>query len=209
MTKDKITKYIQWMIIGLLTIVCFCLITKQKGITNSDNYNKNDTQFVINSEDKSLSELKKINKELHDSIKSLSNVKEAIQVKYIVKYKTDTIRLNDKYLQKDSVYHYSQESDTIDYDLSIKGKDVEWFKLNMAIKDSLMIVTRSNNGYNETTINHNPNTTITDVTVFTPKKSFIDKVKEKTYFGIGIGAGYGIINNKPDIYIGINVGIKF
>ena len=65
------------------------------------------------------------------------------------------------------------------------------------------------NGQNETTISHGTNTSITDVTVFMPKKKFFQKIKENTYFGVGIGAGYGIINKKADIYIGINAGIKF
>ena len=93
--------------------------------------------------------------------------------------------------------------------MDINGNSVKWFKLGFSIQDSLMIVTRSKNEQNETTITHSVITDINDVTVFVPKKTFIEKLKEKTYVGVGVGAGYGFFNKKPDIYIGINVGIKF
>ena len=154
-------------------------------------------------------ELKKKNKELYDSIRKLTDVKEAIQVKYVIERDIDTVYIDNTYIPIDSIYHYTQNSDTINYNLDIKGKDVEWFKLDFSIQDSLMLVTRSVNGQNETTISHTTNTSIKDVTVFVPKKKFSQKVKENTYFGVGVGAGYGVFNKKPDIYIGINAGIKF
>lgn len=214
MTKDKIKQISLWIVIALLSITCLYLVFDNKK-NNDDNlisdlsFNKNETQYVDISKDKSLSELKKLNKELYDSIRHLSNVKEAMQIKYVTKYKTDTIHINHTYVGKDSIYHYINENDTIKYKIDISGKDVKWFKFGFEMQDSLMVVTRSKNGQNETTITHSKNTDITNTTIFVPNKTFKKKVKEKTYFGIGVGAGYGVINKKPDIYIGINVGVKF
>ena len=198
----------------LLAISCFYFwrsSNDSKGnlIKEEITFDKNEKQTVNISNDKTLGELKKENKELYDSIRKLTDVKEAIQVKYVIERDIDTVYIDNTYIPLDSIYHYAQNSDTINYNLDIKGKDVEWFKLDFSIQDSLMLVTRSVKGQNETTISHTTNTSIKDVTVFVPKKKFSQKVKENTYFGVGVGAGYGFFNKKPDIYIGINVGIKF
>ena len=214
MDKQKIIQIIQWLMIILLAISCFYFWrlsndSKENLIKDEITFDKNERQTVNISNDKTLSELKKENEELYDSIRKLSDVKEAIQVKYVLKRDIDTVYMNNTYIPTDSIYHYAQNSDTINYNLDIKGKDVEWFKLDFSIQDSLMLVTRSVNGQNETTISHTTNTSIEDVTVFVPKKTFSQKVKENIYFGVGVGAGYGVFNKKTDIYIGINVGIKF
>lgn len=198
----------------LLAISCFYFWrssddSKGNLIKEEITFDKNEKQTVNISNDKTLGELKKENKELYDSIRKLTDVKEAIQVKYVIERDIDTVYIDNTYIPLDSIYHYAQNSDTINYNLDIKGKDVEWFKLDFSIQDSLMLVTRSANGQNETTISHTTNTSIKDVTVFVPKKKFSQKVKENTYFGVGVGAGYGFFNKKPDIYIGINAGIKF
>ena len=198
----------------LLAISCFYFWRSSDDsegnlIKDEITFDKNEKQTVNISNDKTWGELKRENEELYDSIRKLSNVKEAIQVKYVLKRDIDTVYINNTYIPIDSIYHYAQNSDTINYNLDIKGKDVEWFKLDFSIQDSLMLVTRSANGQNETTINHTTNTSIKDVTVFVPKKKFSQKVKENVYFGVGVGAGYGFFNKKPDIYIGINAGIKF
>ena len=198
----------------LLAISCFYFwrssnASEGKLIKDEITFDKNEKQTVNISNDKTWGELKRENEELYDSIRKLSNAKEAIQVKYVLKRDIDTGYINNTYIPIDSIYHYAQNSDTINYNLDIKGKDVEWFKLDFSIQDSLMLVTRSANGQNETTISHTTNTSIKDVTVFVPKKKFSQKVKENVYFGVGVGAGYGFFNKKPDIYIGINAGIKF
>lgn len=213
MTKENIIKIWQWLLIGFLAIACFYFWHKSKeahkNFIENTSYQKNDNQYVNIVEDKSLSELKKENKELYDSIKKLSDVKEAVQVKYVTKYNTDTVFVDNTIMTKDSVYHYSEKTDTISYDLDVKGKDVEWFKLGFTLQDSLMIVRRGYNGQNETIITHGNNTTISETTVFVPKKTFMQKVKDNTYWGVGVGAGYGVFSKKADIYIGINAGIRF
>lgn len=211
MNKQKIIQIGQWLAIIVLSIACFYfwMKTHSGSVVTDTQYKKSDMQYVNISSDKSLSELKKENKVLYDSIKKLSDVKEAIQIKYITKYNTDTIKLIGIIPTSDSTYHYSHSSDTIKYKLDINGNKVKWFKLDFAIQDSLMIVTRSKNGKNETLISNGSNTEIQSTTVYIPKKTFLEKLKDKTYFGIGVGAGYGFFSKKPDIYIGINAGINF
>ena len=214
MDKQKIIQIIQWLMIILLAISCFYFWRSSNDsegnlIKDEITFDKNEKQTVNISNDKTWGELKRENEELYDSIRKLSDVKEAIQVKYVLKRDIDTVYINNTYIPIDSIYHYAQNSDTINYNLDIKGKDVGWFKLDFSIQDSLMLVTRSANGQNETTISHTTNTSIKDVTVFVPKKKFSQKVKENVYFGVGVGAGYGFFNHKADSYIGINAGIKF
>lgn len=210
MNKQKVLNIIQWIAILLLSVACVCFWLKsRKSVVSDANYKKTDTQYVNILSDKTLNELKKTNEELYDSIKKLNNVKEAIQIKYVTQYNSDTVYVGKYHQAKDSIYHYSQNNDTINYNLDINGNNVKWFKLDFSIQDNLMIVTRSKNGQNETTISHSEYTDINDVTVYVPKKNFGQKLKEKLYFGVGVGAGYGLFNKKPDIYIGINAGIKF
>lgn len=211
MSKQKLIQIGQWLAIIVLSIACFYFWMKPNGgnVVTDTQYKKNDTQYVNVSSDKSLSELKKENQVLYDSIKKLSDVKEAVQIKYITKYNTDTVKLIGVVPSSDSTYHYSHSSDTIKYNLDINGNKVKWFKLDFAIQDSLMLVTRSKNGKNETIISHGGNTSIENTTVFILKKTFLEKLKDKTYFGVGVGAGYGLFNKKPDIYIGINAGVNF
>lgn len=210
MNKKRIIQIGQWIAIVLLAIACFCFWWKSnKNVVSDTNYNKTSTQYVNIASDKTLSELKKENEELYDSIKNLSNVKEAIQIKYITRYNSDTVYIGNVIQENDSTYHYTHTSDTIKYSLDINGSNVKWFKLGFSVQDSLMIVTRSNNGQNETTIVHSDKTDINDATVFIPKTTLSQKLKERLYFGVGVGAGYGFFSKKPDIYIGINAGIKF
>ena len=98
-------------------------------------FDKNEKQTVNISNDKTLYELKKKNKELYDSIRKLTDVKEAIQIKYVIERDIDTVYIDNTYIPIDSIYHYTQNSDTINYNLDIKGKDVKWFKLNFSIQD--------------------------------------------------------------------------
>lgn len=212
MIKKKLIQIGQWLIIILLAIFCFYLWNHNKDnkdIIEDLQYQKNQKEYVIVSNDKTLKELKKANTTLYDSIQKLSNVKEGIQIKYITHYGTDTVYIDNLKPTKDSVYHYSNTNDTINYELDIKAKEVHWFKLNFTMEDSLMIITRSQNGKNVTNITHSDQTVIKDATIYVPTKTLKEKIKDHIYFGVGIGAGYGFFNQKPDVYLGVSVGYKF
>lgn len=209
---NMLINLIQWVLIVVLAVSCIYMWTNgshdNKLITEEIQFQKNDKQFVAITNDKTLRDLKKTNKVLYDSIVKLTNVKQATQIKYIIKYKTDTIRVSNVKPDSDSVFHYENNSDTINYKLSIKARDVEWYKLNLSIHDSLMLVTRSLNGQNETTVSHSSFNAIKDVSVFTPKIKMRDKLLGKFYLGLGVGYGYGVFTHKPDVFVGVNAGFR-
>ena len=64
MIRDKIIRNGQWPIIILLAIVSFYFWRSSKvnndSVISEGQYNKNKTQYVVISKDKSLSELKKL-----------------------------------------------------------------------------------------------------------------------------------------------------
>ena len=89
MDKQKIIQILQWLMIILLAISCFYFwrsSNDSKGnlIKEEITFDKNEKQTVNISNDKTLGDLKKENKELYDSIRKLTDVKEAIQVKYVI-----------------------------------------------------------------------------------------------------------------------------
>lgn len=210
-TLNKIMDVGQWILIGLLAVALFFTYTQNKEmsedlVTNTEYSNGN--EYVIVNKDNQISRLKKENKELYDSIKGLKNVSSAIQVKYKYRYVGDTVYVPSTKMAEDSIYRYSTNTDTISYDLTIAANNVRWHKLNFSLSDSLMIISRSKNGVNETRIVHSDPVDVTSATVFHPSKTFGEKVKDRVYVGVGVGAGYGVINKKPDVFIGIHAGIK-
>ena len=90
MDKQKIIQIIQWLMIILLAISCFYFWRSSNDsegnlIKDEITFDKNEKQTVNISNDKTWGELKRENEELYDSIRKLSDVKEAIQVKYVIK----------------------------------------------------------------------------------------------------------------------------
>lgn len=204
--QQKIVDIIQWICIIFLLLVCISgsILQKSKNddfIKNTE-YQKEQTYIKIY-ESQKLDKLKKENKILHDSIKKLSDVESAVEIRYIYKYKTDTIRVeNVQYV--DSVYHYSNDNDTVSYNIDVKAKDLEWLKSDFKINDKFTLINREKDGNNQMFIEHGANTTITNVDAW---HRIEDKQKwyKNFHFGIQAGVGYGIINNKPDVFIGFGV----
>lgn len=204
--QKKIVDILQWILIVVLFIVCvFGTIFKSSNdIKNDFEYQKEQTYVKIY-ESQNLESLKKENKELHDSIKKLSNVESAIEIKYVYKYITDTIKNNDfEYNGSDSIYHYKQDNDTIALEIDVKAKELDWVKNKFTINDKFMIINREKDGTNQTIIHHNPNMEISDVSTY-HSLNIKNKWYNNFHFGIQAGVGYGLINNKPDIYLGVGV----
>lgn len=207
--QHKIIDIIQWICIIFLLVVCISgYIFKNSNkddFIKSTEYQKEQTYIKIY-ESQKLESLKNENKSLHDSIKKLSNVESAVEIKYIYKYKTDTIKVeNIQYV--DSTYHYAYDNDTLSYNIDVKAKDLEWLKSDFKINDKFTLINREKDGNNQLIIEHGENTTITNVDAWHRVE---DKQKWYKNFHIGIqaGVGYGVINNKPDIFIGVGVSYK-
>lgn len=109
------------------------------------------------------------------------------------KYDTDTVYVNNtqiKYETKvinDTVWIKDEPVTTTDstsnYIIDINAVKLNWYRLRMMKNDTITI--------NTTTIKAiNP-----------PKSGF--------YYGLGVGAGYGVFTRKPDIFVGLTIGYRF
>lgn len=109
------------------------------------------------------------------------------------KYDTDTIYMTNtriKYETKvinDTVWINDEPVTTTDstsnYVIDINAVKLNWYRLRMMRNDTITI--------NTTTVK----------TISSPKGGF--------YYGLGVGAGYGIVNRKPDIFVGGMIGYRF
>lgn len=110
------------------------------------------------------------------------------------KYDTDTIYIKGKdkikYETKvinDTVWINDEPVITTDstsnYVIDINAVKLNWYRLRMMKNDTITI--------NTTTVK----------TISSPKSGF--------YYGLGVGAGYGIVNRKPDIFVGGMIGYQF
>ena len=109
------------------------------------------------------------------------------------KYDTDTIYMTNtkiKYETKvinDTVWIKDEPITTTDstsnYVIDINAVKLNWYRLRMMKNDTITI--------NTTTVK----------TISSPKSGF--------YYGVGVGAGYGFINRKPDIFVGFTIGYRF
>lgn len=197
------TNVIQWILIIVLSVFCICMFfSKEENIKKQDVVIQNDDTYIKTYESKKLKELEKENKVLYDSIKNLKNLESAIEIKYEYKFNTDTIYVPYSGISKDSIYNYTYDNDTLKYSLSIKAKELKWHKANFELHDKFTIVNTEDNGKVATIIGHSPNTEIIDVTTWHNKNRFVDNI----YYGPSISVGYGLFNNKPDIFVGFSVG---
>ena len=109
------------------------------------------------------------------------------------KYDTDTIYITNtriKYETKvinDTVWINDEPVTTTDstanYVIDINAAKLNWYRLRMMRNDTITI--------NTTTVK----------TISPPKGGF--------FYGLGVGAGYGLINRKPDIFVGGMIGYRF
>lgn len=159
--------------------------------------------------DRKISELKKENKELYDSIKIYKDKLESVySVKVVYKVKTDTIYKVDsvyKTLDNDSIYHFSQSNDTISTNVKVKGKEVDWVEVNTKINDQITFINLKYGDNNVTKVTtENDNVEVVDVTSWKRKTRF----KDRFIIGPTIGVGYSPFSKTFDTYIGVGITYK-
>ena len=167
----------------------------------------------------SFNHLKKINKELYDSLKQYKN-----EISYLIQFKHEknynSGKVTSKPIVKDSqmvdnkpitiqpiakTYEYKSEpNDTFQYKLQINSlTEPNWYDLQAKVSQKFTIVNKEDgNGGNHRTIDpHDGNSTITDVTVFKKekKKGFWDRFT----LGPGITAGYDPFNKRFGVVVGL------
>lgn len=99
--------------------------------------------------------------------------------KLITKNVVDTIHTNDTTV----LYNYS---DSV-IDIKMQAQRLDWFKYNVHHKDSIVLYEKIKQPIYITKENKRPLVT----------------------HGIQVGAGYGFINRKPDVYVGYGLQINF
>lgn len=223
---QKTIDFIQWgFIIGLIAMLVIQGVNYQqtkKDLVTSVEYNKENT-YVRIYESQRLDKLKRENRELYDSIKKLNDVESGMVIKFREHYVTDTIMVDKFVVQRDtirvvadnnkvyesvvSIYHYTQNNDTVNLDIDIKAKELQWCKADFTISDQFMIINREKDGVNQTLINHSDNATIESTTMWHRKDT--KKWYQRFTISPQIGVGYGMINRKVDTYVGVGVGYQF
>ena len=110
------------------------------------------------------------------------------------KYRTDTIyntKTNTEYkyiTRNDTVYIENKpeiyKDSTDNYDITIQSVKMDWYKLNIHHRDTIT--------YTKEII-----------------KNVYNKKKQHCNHGITLGVGYGVWNQKPDLFIGYSVMYSF
>jgi hypothetical protein len=224
---DKTIDIIQWVfVILLLTLLIIQGInynTIKKQLVVSEEYNKENTYIRIY-ESQKLNELKKQNKELYDSISKLKDVESGMIIKFHEHYNTDTIKVEkfivkkdtvlcyaenkDSIIEKvDSIYHYTQDNDTVKLDIDVKANNMKWVKADFTIYDKFTITNREKDGVNQTTITHSDNATIDNTAMWHRKNT--KKWYENFVVSPQVGLGYGTIHKNLDMYVGVGLGYQF
>lgn len=222
---QKTIDIIQWvLIIGLIVMLAVQGANYQqtkKDLVTSAEYNKENTYIRIY-ESQKLNKLKRENRELYDSISKLKDVESGMVIKFREHYNTDTIKVdkfivqrdtvrvyadNNVYEQIDSVYHYTQNNDTVNLNIDVKAKQLQWMQADFTINDKFMIINREKDGVNQTLISHSDNATIEGTTMWHRQEG--KKWYQRFTVSPQVGAGYGIVNKKFDVYVGVGVGYQF
>lgn len=208
MSKQKIIDMVQWiLIVGLSIMLIFGFMRQNKNLVKNAEYDKNNTYVKIY-ESQNISKLKKENKALYDSIKLLQNVESAVEIRYKYRYKTDTVFVHKKSNiseLKDSLYRFASDNDTVNYELNVKAKDIEWYTMNFTINDKFTIINRNDGNQNETSVIHNPNVTIDGTTMYHTKDN-----TNRWYNRFAVGPQIGVgINSKGQTGVYVGIGVSF
>lgn len=224
-SKEKAFKILNVIILGLIIGMMFFVCKKSDhtkelvdGVEAIDSTNTYSKVYY----DTEISNLRKKNKELYDSLQvNRDKVSYLLQFKYQKEYTTGVVHVKDKNQtsteqttiptieEKDSTYTYSSvPNDTMMYKLQVNSsREPNWYSLNVKMSDRFTIVNKSDdNGLNVITIDPQNNGSISDVTTFKKKQ-------KKTFFqhfhvGPSVTAGYDPINKQWGVMIGVGVTIR-
>ena len=217
-----IKKHWMCIVIVILMIISVCMLfvsynkrdRLQRQLEEAELIDSNNTYHKWYYE-KAISDLKKVNKSLYDSISNYKDqVSYLIQFKYQKEYNTGKVETGKKQdtipAPKDSVKTYQYAggaNDTISYNLSIGSTtEPDWYSLNVKVSDQFTIVNKElGNGMNEVTIDPGNNGNISDVTVFKKeqKRSFFDR------FSIGPSVSYSYNFNSKTFGPTVGVAITY
>jgi hypothetical protein len=213
--SQKALDILQWvLIIGLFVMLLIQGLfyqQAQKDLVTAAEYNKQNT-YVRIYESQKLNKLKRENRELYDSISKLKDVESGMIIQFREHYNTDTVReftvqhdtvYKNGELIIDSIYHHTQSNDTVNLNIDVKAKELQWVTADFTISDKFIIINREKNGVNETAINHSGNTIIEGTTMWHRQED--KKWYQRFTIGPQVGVGYGTINKNFDVYAGFGI----
>lgn len=169
-----------------------------------DEYKKETSYLKIYSSQR-ISALTKENKDLADKVKALQNVESAIEIKFIDKIKIDTVFVDTTIKDTIGIYHFESTDDTLTYKLDINADKLYWYKIDMDVNRKFTIINQESNGLNKLEVKGDKGVDITDVDAY-HRREDSEKWYKHFYYGPNIGIGYGVVNHKPDMFIGFSFG---
>lgn len=206
---QKLIYIISTIIILLLSAACVYLYIDNKKKTNvvpDINIRKAENEYVEVYESETLDDLQKENETLYNEIEHLKDADNAVEIKYEYIINTDTVFVPIVDNFKDSIYNYTFDNDTINYNLTISAYKLNWHQENIKISDKFIIVNSElDANANSIIVKHSENVDIIDVNAWKKKTKF----KEHIFYGPSVGVGYGCFHNNVDLYIGVSAGYKF
>lgn len=225
--KNIYNRYSLWIvallivfIVGLIAYFNYQMEKKQKKIDEIEYVDSSGTYHKQYYEGK-FKELKKVNKELYDSLKQYKDeIDFLVQFTHEKEYNTgqqytkprivdsivyDTVPITVPPIAK--TYEYTSEpNDTFQYKLNVNSfTEPNWYSLKTKVKNKFTIVNKEDGDANHLTIQPNDGGTISDVTAWKKKdkRKFLDRVS----FGPGVTLGYDPINQQWGMVMGATVSI--
>lgn len=201
MNKLKLASTITTLVIISSLILCYKNYKYQKRV---DSLTK-DVEFYIDSLNRyvklypstEFSKLKKENKELYNKVKEKEDLITAIEFEWKYKYEGLEHQVSE-FEKNDSLYRFTEQTDTVGYKLDIWATHVAKYKLDFNLTNRFILTHQQVGNDNRMEINSYLPGKIQDVTIWTkPNK------KPRFSFGVSIGAGYGLFNKQFDIFMGV------
>lgn len=148
-----------------------------------------------------FSDLKKKNEKLYRQLKDKEALVEAIKFEYKYKYegKEEVI---DKQIEKDSLYHFNIQTDTMGYDLKVWSSHLWKYKLIFNLTNEFTITRQQVGDNNRLEINSYLPGKIENVITWNERQK-----KPRFSIGLSIGVGYGIFTKKPDLFVGATLNL--
>ena len=203
------------LIVGLVAYFNYELQKKQKKIDEIEYTDTTGTYHKHYYETK-FKELKKVNRELYDSLKQYKDkIDYIVQFYHEKEYNTGQVHTKPNIIDSvvyDTVpvtipqiaktYEYlSEPNDTFQYKLNVNSFiEPNWYSIQAKVKNKFTIVNKEEGGANHITIKPENGGTITDPTVWKKKekRSFLNRLS----FGPGVTAGYDPINKQWGVMVG-------
>lgn len=207
------------LIVGLVAYFNYQLNKKQKKIDEIEYTDSTGTYHKQYYETK-FKELKKVNRQLYDSLKQYKDkIDFIVQFYHEKEYNTGKIDYIKPTIKDSTVYdtipftipsiartyeYITEPNDTFQYKLNINSfTEPNWFSLNVKTKNKFTIVNKDEgDGVNHITINPETGGVISDPTVFKKdKRSFWNRFS----IGPSVTAGYDVVNKQFGIMAGASV----